>query len=128
MEYKFSNYNLVNKNDKGQNYIYNVLTKKCYLLSELNYNNIKNKDIEKIINNANCFEALKSAGMVIEKEKDEIEIIDYNYHNIVYNDEVLELTIIMTQRCNFKCIYYAIFIVIKMKMPVLWIWKMQKRF
>ena len=42
MEYKFSNYNLVNKNDKGQNYIYNVLTKKCYLLSELNYNNIKN--------------------------------------------------------------------------------------
>lgn len=105
MEYKFSNYNLVNKNDKGQNYIYNVLTKKCYLLSELNYNNIKNKDIEKIINNTNCFEALKSAGMIIEKEKDEIEIIDYNYHNIVYNDEVLELTIIMTQRCNFKCIY-----------------------
>lgn len=103
--YKFSNYNIVNINEKGKNYIYNVLTKKCNLLEEEIYNIVKNNNIERIVRDGKLLKLMLTNGYIIKDKDDELDMVEYKYHEISYKLDTLEITMIMTHSCNFNCIY-----------------------
>lgn len=103
--YKFSEYNLIQKNFDNQYYVYNTLSRKCDLISKQIYDIFKKRKLDIVLNNSQLLERLVKRGYITTTAQNEIEYIEYKYNSIVWDAEVLDLTIVMTHRCNFKCIY-----------------------
>lgn len=91
-----SNYNVYLKNENSIK-IYNTLWKK-----EVNIPYSVFQNIEKSKGLSNRF---KQLGFMISSENEEIRIAKSMYNSIIYQSSRLELTIMMTMNCNFKCTY-----------------------
>lgn len=94
---KKSKFNLVTEKDDNV-IIYNSLKNSLTVLSKKNYQTIPNDQTE----NLNSF--LSNQGIIIEDDYDEDKAAITKYHNII-DDGMLELIILPTLKCNFKCPY-----------------------
>ena len=104
---KFSKYVLLGKNINDKTFIFNTFYKTCYLISEKEADIIKqaieNNDIKQLDNGLK--QKLISANDIIDESTNESELVDYDFCKLAYTDDTLDLTIITTNACNFKCVY-----------------------
>ncbi len=101
--YKISKYNLFNINSNGQPYIYNVLSGNCHILQQKQYYSLREGFISSF--ESDEIKKLHSFGYIVNEGKDEAEAIEYKYYQAVFDNETLDLTLIMTHACNLRCIY-----------------------
>lgn len=106
-EYKSSQYNIVTYTKDGgmliTNNLYNVHLK------------IESDDVKKavsILDNPDMFEEdkelldlFREKKLVVSSDMCEKELVDYYCNNMIYSDDVLHLTLIPTDACNFRCKY-----------------------
>ena len=108
MSCKASSYVLKTLAEDGKMILKNTLTQSIVKVSKE-----KIEAVEKILNNPPCnYDGMDSLarklyerGFIIEDYVDEQQIVDYIFNNAVYGNNVLELTIIPTNACNFDCLY-----------------------
>lgn len=103
--YKLSKYNFI-LNNNDELIIFNTFTRKYFKTLKDNH------EVLKLINNPNCknrneyfLNILIERGMIIKKNIDEIELVDYEYYKMAYSNDTMELVIVPTNACNLKCIY-----------------------
>ncbi len=106
MKYKFSKYNLFVKYDK-QYIIFNTLTLSLILLECEFVNMIKKEAVDDFLQSFSEKEIidLLDAGIILEKEIDEMKIIKDRYWFNKYKDETLHVSVLTTLGCNFCCPY-----------------------
>lgn len=96
---KSSTFNLYLETDKGR-FIYNTLSKKLVKVDEQTYNLLKKHGN---LNKASQYITLCETGIIAsdttEMNKLELEIDE------AINSKSLDLTIVMTNACNFRCVY-----------------------
>ncbi len=99
MMLKSSTFNLYLETDKGR-FIYNTLSKKLVKVDEQTYNLLKKQGD---LNKASQYITLCETGIIAsdttEMNKLELEIDE------AINSKSLDLTIVMTNACNFRCVY-----------------------
>lgn len=97
---KFSTYNISYIQDE-EYFIFNTISGKIIILNEKDFNNIFVLKCENEINKYK--EVLFKNHFIVDVDCDENEIITEkcNY----YLNKTLEVTILVTENCNFKCIY-----------------------
>jgi uncharacterized protein len=106
-KFKISQYNLIMKNTNNETLLYNSLSKKCIKISQEHSKEIielleGKRDINP---NSPYFNELYDMGYIVNYTVDEVELVDYQYYKMAYSDELMELTIVPTNACNFNCIY-----------------------
>lgn len=107
MSYKPSSYVLKTQNNDGEMILKNTLTQSIL--------KVRADDIdivEKILETPNAFDESNSIfselykrGFIVNDYVDEAQIVDFLFNDAVYGNNVLELTIIPTNACNFDCVY-----------------------
>lgn len=102
---RLSNYNYIKKDGKNQ-FIYNTLSNRIVKLSDFDdITCIQNKEFEKI--SEHKLNLLKEAGIVTDLSvEDEYGLCNDSYFGKVYSG-VLDITLITTTACNFRCKYCA---------------------
>ena len=99
---KKSNYNIFFRNN-DKSYIFNTLNSSLAEINQDFYDVYDNLDKE-IINNS-IFVGMKENGFIIDNDMDELNLIS-NRNETLRNDlNYLDLTILLTLDCNFRCIY-----------------------
>ena len=102
MSYKISKFNYI---WKGKDYVvYNFYTGKYIILSETDYENYFNNLGSKELNNDKTFIELVRQSFIVEENNDEEILAKEKIYNHIY-DSTLELTIMTTEQCNFRCKY-----------------------
>lgn len=104
---KTSKYNLIVEEDNGEILIVNLLSSKFIKVS------FEKRDQYKfLLKNDTIIDVkeeyqleLVEKGFLIDSDFDEMEIAKYNLDKAVYGNDILEITIIPTNDCNFKCLY-----------------------
>lgn len=104
---KFSKYNLLCQDENNEYLVYNTLTDHVQTLDEKDYLLFRNNNGERLcgIESAAKIEGWSAAGFVVDEGYEEWRKVEYEYGNIAYGDEELQLTILTTNACNFDCIY-----------------------
>lgn len=102
---RLSNYNYIKNNEESQ-FIYNTLSDRIVKISDFSdITYIQNKEFEKI--SENKLNLLKEAGIVTDLSvEDEYGLCNDSYFGKVYSG-VLDITLITTTACNFRCKYCA---------------------
>ncbi len=102
---RLSNYNYIKKDGENQ-FIYNTLSNRIVKLSDFDdITYIQNKEFEKI--SEHKLNLLKEAGIVTDLSvEDEYGLCNDSYFGKVYSG-VLDITLITTTACNFRCKYCA---------------------
>lgn len=105
--YKASRYNLLSDDFNGDFLIANLLQTKF-----LKVDGEQAEDIKQLLNKeeissdeAGRYPQLLNAGMLVPKTRNEYEIANLKFNNIVFSKDMLDITIIPTDACNFDCIY-----------------------
>ena len=105
--YKPSKYNLLTYDLDGNILLANTLknsflkivgNNQKHIVRLLNQNRIEKESVEK-------YPFLQKYHFVVEEDMDEKKIADLRYNELVYSNNILELTIIPTDACNFRCRY-----------------------
>jgi uncharacterized protein len=111
-KYKASQFNEIVKLDDGGMLIYNLHTKKNAhitvdnaekILSVLNQESITIDNPE--LSNSPIFKILNENGFIVPYYKTEYRHVDISRRQISYSTKNLDLTILPTSDCNFRCIY-----------------------
>ncbi len=82
--------------------VYNTLYTKIYLVEEYIFNLLKNRITITELNDSLTF--LLQENIIVSLDENEIAIA-YHYMNKIIYDNQLNVTIIPTQGCNFRCVY-----------------------
>ena len=85
--------------------LYNVATGKLYVVTEEKRNSIEDFMRNSVLLDTYLQEKMMSERLIIENDFDEIGLCDLAFNKMVYSQETLDITIIPTNDCNFKCIY-----------------------
>lgn len=104
MEYKWSRFIL--ENGDGENAILvSLMYFDSFRLSRnsLMYGSYKLGDVDILSDKEK--EYLYNRHFIVEKDVDEIEFCDFVRMRSVYADSILDITILPTDTCNFKCVY-----------------------
>lgn len=101
---KQSNYNFVFYNKNKNNYlIYNSFSNS---LAEMSLDEYRMYKTERIENYDEEFKShLYKLGVLIDKDKSELDIIRFQAYKMRYDNSTLALTIAPHSGCNFRCIY-----------------------
>ncbi len=91
--------------DGDRLFLYNMLSGKLYVA-----NGEKKEQISMFIEGENFldqefYNTLEKAGVFVNNDFDEIGLCELQYNQMVYSKEALDITIIPTNDCNFKCVY-----------------------
>jgi len=95
---KFSHYNNMLEINSNVNVVYNSFSGHILFVGKDALSNIDDID-ENVANN------MRSAGMLIDDDVDEISLLRQHRHNAVYDDRSFLLIINPTLNCNFDCWY-----------------------
>lgn len=101
---KKSIYNLYTENKDGKRVIYNSYTGKQVRFEkemEKEYENILNDNFHLI--KKEHLDLLISSGILV--DEDEFRELNNFYNGIVFNQDFLEITVLPTDACNFRCVY-----------------------
>ena len=102
--YKLSNYNIIKEYDDDI-LIYNSYTKASLFLE-------KNSNID-VFNNIKYFDKLDDEtkkilinnGFVIDEKRDELKELEYMFTKVYFNNDFLNVVLVPSLGCNFKCPY-----------------------
>ena len=108
MSCKLSSYILKTFTEDGEMILKNSLTQSMLKVSKDKINSV-----ESIFDNVpetydvmdSMAKKLYKHGFIIEDYVNEQQIVDYIFNDAVYGNNILELTIIPTNACNFDCVY-----------------------
>lgn len=107
MLYKPSRYNLLNSGFEGELLIANLLNTTFLKVNADHASEIKNllgcKEISE--ENAKKYFQLIEKKMLVPISQNEYELANLKYFDMVYSKEILDITIIPTDACNFNCSY-----------------------
>ena len=105
--YKPSCYNLIDNDYDGGLLIANLLNTTFLKVAPKHVEEIQNLLRQTNISKeyANKYSQLLEKGMIVPKERNEYEIADLKYYEIAYSKDMLDITIIPTDACNFNCSY-----------------------
>lgn len=95
---KFSNYNVLSEN---QCLVFNTLNLTLAKLNRSDYNAFKSKDLTQI----SIVDELFENGFLIDDIVNEEDYIKNIYWSSKYSNDVLNLSILTTKQCNFRCDY-----------------------
>ncbi len=86
--------------------VYNTVNTKIYKIDESTFNLLKNRVIFKssVYKNLNLIDRLRLERLAVTIQEDEEKTVYHHIQRIVY-DNKLDITIIPTQACNFRCVY-----------------------
>ncbi len=106
---KSSYYNFVLKNDEKNCILYNSLSgviiavtspeEAAHVKEILNRPDITYDEMDK------SMKVLYDKGILVEKDRDELEYLHFLYEREVVRDQELSLTLITTRQCNLRCVY-----------------------
>lgn len=107
MKYKISKYNIIVKDDNGEDIYYN-----SYVRRPVRFKNKKFIPLEELFSSeavdkipADTLQRLAETGLIVPENIREEDIVDYELKKVLYSDRKLELTILPTDGCNFDCVY-----------------------
>lgn len=105
--YKPSMYNLTKENIQGELVIINTLSSKSVTLHGERKSKIKRLLDQESISQLDLTgeKDMLEAGFFVKSNTDEYKLASYKYYDEVLGSNTLELTIIVTDDCNFKCLY-----------------------
>ena len=105
--YKASRYNLISDDFNGDFLIANLLQTRF-----LKGNKEQGGEIRQLLGKeeismeeAGEYPQLLDAGMLVPKTRNEYEIANLKFNDIVFSRDMLDITIIPTDACNFDCVY-----------------------
>ena len=108
MSYKKSAYIVKAFNKDGELIIKNTLTQKILKAHPEHISDVENalnRSYEGVEILEGIPEKLYQNGFIIEGNVDEDLIVDYTFNQYSYGSNILELTVLPTNACNFDCVY-----------------------
>lgn len=105
MKYKYSKFNVCVMDDKVF-LIFNTMSQSLLEVEKDDYENFKNENVVALDNLDNeTLKLLEDLGFIVKDNLSEISLLkDYYWYN-KYNDETLNISILTTLDCNFRCPY-----------------------
>lgn len=111
-KYKWSNYSFLINIDSGI-LMYNSTTGEVIRFKETKYidfiEKIKDESIIDINNFSNeeneIIKMFAERRILVNSDLDELSLLTYSFNNIILNNNMLELTLIVTRQCNYRCVY-----------------------
>lgn len=101
---KYSKFNIfIEKKDSDQYFLFNTNTGAIFLVDSFVKQRIESGDMKFL--SAEKRKEYEDAGIILSDEIDEKRIFLYHYNKQKYNNEVLNLTILLTYDCNLRCVY-----------------------
>ena len=101
---KYSKFNIfVERKDSDKYFLFNTNTGATFLVDTFIKQKIERGDMKFL--SAEKRKEYEDAGIILSDEIDENRIFLYNYNKQKYNNEVLNLTILLTYDCNLRCVY-----------------------
>lgn len=101
---KYSRFNIfIEKKDSDQYFLFNTNTGATFLVDSFVKQRIESGDMKFL--SAEKRKEYEDAGIILSDEIDEKRIFLYHYNKQKYNNEVLNLTILLTYDCNLRCVY-----------------------
>ncbi|MBF1009233.1 MAG: NF038107 family radical SAM/SPASM peptide maturase [Lachnospiraceae bacterium] len=100
---KYSNYNLVIRISDDKNIIFNTLTGETFLVGNRLANSVENKTFDVLTKEEE--ENFISKRIIIDDELDEKHMYNYIRNKVIYQNNHLTYTILLTWACNLRCIY-----------------------
>lgn len=100
--YKYSKYNIVNKLENGNYFLYNSVSKASVEMDEKTYAIIQSN----LFNfNQEDFKFLLENNFIVDKNKKETEEIKYLFNAQYFSSDPLNIVLVPTLECNFDCPY-----------------------
>lgn len=100
---KLSIFNVLTPLEKGK-YVYsNTMTGSMYKIDDTVKDKLYNSEFEKFT--AEELESYKNTGMIVDNEVDEYQKFVYLSNKVQFNYDSLNITMLLTNDCNFKCTY-----------------------
>ena len=99
---KYSKFNLLIKNSKDY-ILFNTLSGETFLIEEEIANKIKDNDIEGLTDS--YFQEFQDKRIIIDNAFDENKFYNYYRNKVIYQNNHLTYTILLTWACNLRCIY-----------------------
>lgn len=101
---KYSNYNIfISKRDSEAFYLFNTYTGSTFLVDGNVKEKIESKDVDFL--EPEMKRQYEDTGILIKDDVEESRIFSYLYNKQKFNNEVLNLTVLLTYECNLRCIY-----------------------
>lgn len=101
---KYSRFNIFIKTKEGDDYyLFNTNSGSTFLVDMSIKQKIENGEMDFLSEEKK--KEYKEAGIILENEIDENRIFSYLFNKQKYNNEVLNLTVLLTYDCNLRCVY-----------------------
>lgn len=101
MEYKYSRYNVVVKDEDGF-FLHNTKSGYMVQMDKMNYETFS--ELNKVTDNE-TLETFKNMGFIVYSDTDEVEELYFNNMRMKYDSTKLHVTVQTTNMCNFSCPY-----------------------
>lgn len=103
---KKSKYNIFTKNGNGEILIYNTLSNRYVKIIGKKADRIYQELLdEQEMDDLEGLKCLQKYGIIVDNDYNEKIIAESRFMNLVYSGETLDITVIPTEDCNFRCIY-----------------------
>lgn len=100
---KYSNYNLIIRVADDKNIIFNTFTGEAFLVDNRLANSVENKRFDTLSNEE--LESFSNRRIIIDDELEEKHVYNYVRNKVIYQNNHLTYTILLTWACNLRCIY-----------------------
>lgn len=104
-EYRLSRYVKVIPYDGKQILLYNVSTGKLYVAAEEKREQIEQFLKKNTVLDADIQNRMIGERLIVDINFDEVGLCELEFNKMAYSRETLDITIIPTNDCNFKCVY-----------------------
>ena len=104
-EYRLSRYVKVIPYDGKHILLYNVSTGKLYVAAEEKREQIEQFLKKNTVLDADIQNRMLGERLIVDINFDEVGLCELEFNKMVYSRETLDITIIPTNDCNFKCVY-----------------------
>lgn len=101
---KYSDFNIFIKREENKKYfLFNVNTGATFSVDDSVKQKIERGEMDFLSEDKK--KEYEEAGIILSDEIDEKRIFSYQYNKQKYNNEVLNLTVLLTYDCNLRCVY-----------------------
>lgn len=99
---KYSRYNMIVPH-KEKNYLFNTFTGEVYALDGRSMISLENDDVTLLDEETKTM--FERSHVIVADEYDEKRVFKHCYNESKYSNRNLTVTLLLTWRCNFKCVY-----------------------
>lgn len=106
--WKLSRFNIISKAEGGNLILCNTLTGAVCSIPHEQFKAVKTNLREKLVNGEEVnswINSLRRGGFIVKQDVDEISTVKYLANYAAYTGDNLDLRILPTEQCNFRCVY-----------------------